>query len=54
MIVLTIVFGALGSFLSGYLISYFKEKGKNQALLGDIKRLTEEKERICIGLQIRH
>ena len=41
-----IILGAIGSFISGYLISYFKEKGKNKALLGDIKRLTEEKERI--------
>ncbi|MEK7184832.1 MAG: hypothetical protein AAB683_01705, partial [Patescibacteria group bacterium] len=41
-----IIIGLVLGFLSGYLISYFKEKGKNKALLSDIGRLTEEKERI--------
>ena len=41
-----ILVGLVIGFLSGFLISYFKEKGKNKALLTDIKRLTEEKEKI--------
>lgn len=52
MTVIAIIFGALGSFVSGYLISYFKEKGKNKALLGDIEKLTEEKERIVSDFKL--
>jgi hypothetical protein len=46
MTLLEILIGLAIGFLSGYLISYFKEKGKNKALLSDIKILTDEKERI--------
>jgi hypothetical protein len=41
-----ILIGLFLGFLSGYLFSYFKEKGKNKALLSDIQKLTAEKERI--------
>lgn len=41
-----IVIGIAISLFAGYLLSYFKEKGKNKALLGDIRRLTDEKEKI--------
>jgi hypothetical protein len=36
----------LAGYATGYTTSYFKEKGKNKALLEDIKVLTEEKEKI--------
>jgi thiamine kinase-like enzyme len=36
------------AFLMGYLISYFKEKGKNNALKSDIAKITNEKERVII------
>lgn len=47
MTLLDIIIGAILGFLSGYLISYFKEKGKNKALLSDIGRLTAEKESVA-------
>lgn len=46
------IIGLVIGFISGYLISYFKEKGKNKALLSDIKRLTEEKERIISDFKL--
>lgn len=46
------IIGLVIVFFSGYLISYFKEKGKNKALLSDIKRLTEEKERIVSDFKL--
>ncbi len=46
------IIGLVIGFTSGYLISYFKEKGKNKALLSDIKRLTEEKERIISDFKL--
>jgi len=36
------------SFLIGYLVSYFKEKGKNNALKSDIAKITNEKEKVII------
>lgn len=36
----------LGGFLMGYITSYIKEKGKNKALIQDLERITEEKERV--------
>lgn len=47
-----IILGLILGFLSGYLISYFKEKGKNKALLGDIHRLTSEKERVISDFKL--
>lgn len=47
-----IIVGLVIGFLSGYLISYFREKGKNKALLSDIGRLTEEKERITTEFKL--
>lgn len=52
MTLLEIIVGLVIGFISGYLISYFKEKGKNKALLGDIKALTEEKERIVSDFKL--
>ncbi|MBS0351227.1 MAG: hypothetical protein JSR33_08600, partial [Proteobacteria bacterium] len=39
-------------YLGGFLTSYFKEKGKNQALLSDVKKLTEEKEKVTAAYQL--
>jgi len=36
----------------GYLTSYFKEKGKNKALIQDLKRITEEKESVSAKYQL--
>jgi len=47
MTLIDIFIGTVFGFLSGYLISYFKEKGKNKALLSDIRRLTVEKESVA-------
>ncbi|MBG6130729.1 MULTISPECIES: hypothetical protein [unclassified Aquimarina] len=44
--------GALLGFLTGFLTSYFKEKGKNQALVEDLKRITEEKEKVSSKYQL--
>ncbi len=46
------IIGLVIGLISGYLIAYFKEKGKNKALLSDIKRLTEEKERIISDFKL--
>lgn len=42
----TIICSLITGFLFGYLTSYFKEKGKNKALIEDTKFLTEEKEKV--------
>jgi hypothetical protein len=47
-----IIVGLIVGFLTGYLTSYFQEKGKNKALLSDIKRLTEEKEKVVTEFQL--
>ncbi len=36
----------------GYLASYFKEKGKNKALIQDLKKITEEKENVTSKYQL--
>ena len=47
-----ILLGIIAGFIAGYLTSYFNEKGKNKALLGDIKKLTEEKESVISKFQL--
>ncbi len=47
-----IISGLVITFLTGYLTAYFKEKGKNKAQLGDIKKLTEEKEKVTAEFQL--
>ena len=44
--------GLAAGFLAGYLTSYFNEKGKNKALLGDIQKLTQEKESVIAKFQL--
>ncbi len=46
------IISLLGGFLMGYLTSFFKEKGKNKALIQDIKRITEEKESVSSKYQL--
>jgi hypothetical protein len=44
--VFQITIGAVGGFLGGYLTSYLSEKAKNRAQLQDVKKLTEEKQKV--------
>lgn len=46
------IVSTLGGFFLGYLTSYFKEKGKNRALIQDMERLTEEKEKVSSKYQL--
>jgi len=39
-------------FITGYVSAYFNEKGKNKALLEDLKELTEEKEKVTSKFQL--
>lgn len=41
-----IILSLIGGFLIGYLTSYFKEKGKNKAIIEDTSQITEEKEKV--------
>jgi len=41
--IIQIILGLAIGFLMGFLTSYYRQKGKNAALLSGIKRLTEEK-----------
>ena len=46
------ILGVLGGFALGFFTSYFKEKGKNKALIQDLKRITEEKEKVSSKYQL--
>lgn len=50
--VIQIILGLAIGFLMGFLTSYYRQKGKNAALLSDIKRLTEEKENVKSKFQL--
>jgi len=42
----------IGGFLMGYFTSFFKEKGKNKALIQDLKRMTEETEKVTSKFEL--
>ena len=52
MTILEVIIGLVAGLILGYLSAYFREKGKNKALLGDIKRLTAEKESVIAGYKL--
>lgn len=47
-----IILGIVIGFLMGFFTSYYKQKGKNAALMSDIKRLTKEKESVKSKFQL--
>jgi hypothetical protein len=50
---ITIIILSLGiGFIIGYFTSYSKEKGKNRALIEDLKAMTEEKEKVSSHYQL--
>ncbi len=50
--IIIVFISLLGGFLMGYLTSYIKEKGKNKALIQDLERMTEEKEKVSSKYQL--
>ncbi|MCB9425622.1 MAG: hypothetical protein H6584_01135 [Flavobacteriales bacterium] len=44
--------GVVSGFIMGYFTSYFKEKGRNKALIQDLKEITEEKEKVTSKFQL--